>query len=318
MKHHRSQPTNTVDQLSPRTAASQAKATERPQSRNEIAIPIYEKLLDHNSRWALSEGSLFFEGEGAVQKALYKITRRLADLNIPYAIVGGMALYKHGLRRFTEDVDLLVTRENLKIIHEKLDGLGYLPPFKHSKHLRDTELGVKVEFLVTGEFPGDGKPKPVAFPDPVSVSFEDDGIRYITLPTLIELKLASGMTNLNRMKDLTDVLELIKQLNLPHDFRDRLNPFVRDKFTELWKSSRRRYVRVWRNKFLTIDANSINDMIDHLKKATEELEAMRADGVTLEPDGGTADDYAYLVTTDPEIAQKYEMLEETEYWKEEA
>jgi len=229
-----------------------------------------------------------------------------------------MALYKHGLRRFTEDVDLLVTRENLKIIHEKLDGLGYLPPFKHSKHLRDTELGVKVEFLVTGEFPGDGKPKPVAFPDPVSVSFEDDGIRYITLPTLIELKLASGMTNLNRMKDLTDVLELIKQLNLPHDFRDRLNPFVRDKFTELWKSSRRRYVRVWRNKFLTIDANSINDMIDHLKKATEELEAMRADGVTLEPDGGTADDYAYLVTTDPEIAQKYEMLEETEYWKEEA
>jgi hypothetical protein len=35
-----------------------------------------------------------------------------------------MALFHHGLRRFTEDVDILVTKEGLKKIHAELAGLG--------------------------------------------------------------------------------------------------------------------------------------------------------------------------------------------------
>ena len=66
-----------------------------------------------------------------------------------------MAMFYHGYRRFTEDVDILVTREGLKEIHRQLDGLGYVPPFAGSKQLRDAELGVRVEFLVTGGFPGE-------------------------------------------------------------------------------------------------------------------------------------------------------------------
>ena len=41
---------------------------------------------------------------------------------------------------------------------------------------------------------------------------------------------------------------------------------------------------------------------------------MLADGVTLDPDGGTADDYAYLVTTDPQVAKKYGMEDESEFF----
>jgi hypothetical protein len=202
---------------------------------NAVAIPTYEGRLDEDPRWALSEGSRHFEEKSAVFTALGKITRRLKDLGIPYAVVGGMALFRHGLRRFTEDVNILVTKGDLKKIHEELEGLGYLPPHPRSKHLRDTELGVRIEFLTTGEYPGDGKEKPVAFPDPDAVSFEADGVRYINLPTLVELKLASGMTNPGRLKDLADVLELIKVLGLPADFSDGLNPFVRGKFLELWE-----------------------------------------------------------------------------------
>ena len=146
-----------------------------------------------------------------------------------------MALYRHGFRRFTEDVDLLVTRDGLKSIHDHLSGLGYVPPFAGSKQLRDVENGVRIEFLVTGDFPGDGKPKPVAFPDPAEVGVDRDGISYINLPTLVELKLASGMTGgLHRLKDLADVIELIKVLGLPADFGDQLNPYVRDKYAEIW------------------------------------------------------------------------------------
>jgi hypothetical protein len=88
--------------------------------------------------------------------------------------------------------------------------------------------------LTTGAFPGDGKPKPVAFPDPNDVATEINGIRYLKLPNLIELKLASGMTNAGRVKDLGDVQELIKALKLPVEFAENLDPFVRFKFTELW------------------------------------------------------------------------------------
>ncbi len=182
----------------------------------------------------MTEGSTFFEGGGAVQKSLHKITKRLDDLAIPYALVGGMALFHHGLRRFTEDVDLLVTPASLKEIHERLEGLGYLPPFAGSKNLRDTETGVKIEFLVAGEYPGDGLPKPVSFPDPATVAVDMNGVPCVNLQTLIELKIASGMTGAGRLKDLADVQQLIIILKLPTDFGRRLNPYVQAKYDELW------------------------------------------------------------------------------------
>src|SRR5436305_4549917 len=102
----------------------------------------YEQQLNRDRRWAFREGSMHFEKESAVHKTLDAISRRLDELGIPYAVVGAMAFFFHGFRRFTEDVDLLVTPEGLKTIHERLEGLGYLPPFTGSKHLRDTATGV--------------------------------------------------------------------------------------------------------------------------------------------------------------------------------
>jgi hypothetical protein len=194
----------------------------------------YEQQLDRNLDWALTEGSMHFDKGNAVHKTLRKITKRLEDLQIPYAVVGGMALFFHGFRRFTEDVDILVTPEGLTTIHSQLEGLGYVPPFAGSKHLRDTENGVRVEFLVSGSYPGDGKPKPVAFPNPEEASVTLDDIRFLSLPKLIELKLASGMTNPNRLKDLADAQQLIEVLKLPEELANQLNPFVQDKYSELW------------------------------------------------------------------------------------
>jgi hypothetical protein len=194
----------------------------------------YEQKLDADWGWALAEGSRFFEERGAVYDTLRRITRKINEIGIPYAVAGGMALARHGFRRFTEDVDLLVTREGWQRVHQHLDGLGFVPPFRGSKSLRDVETGVRIEFLITGDYPGDGKPKPVAFPDPLEASSEVAGIRVVNLPKLIELKLASGMTSPGRLKDLADVQELIKALNLPREFADQLAPYVREKFVELW------------------------------------------------------------------------------------
>lgn len=195
----------------------------------------YETLLDRDRSWALREGSMHFEKESRVHQTLTRIARRLEGLGIAYAVAGGMALFVHGYRRFTEDVDILVTREGLARIHAELEGRGYLPPFAGSKHLRDTDTGVRVKFIVAGDYPGDGKPKSVVFPDPTDVSEEFDQIRILCLNTLLELKLASGMTNPRRGQDLVDVQELIARLDLPRELADKLDIFVRSKYLELWQ-----------------------------------------------------------------------------------
>jgi hypothetical protein len=64
---------------------------------------------------------------------------------------------------------------------------------------------------------------------------EVGGIKYIGLATLIDLKLASGMTSSGRLRDLGDVQELIKYSTLPEEFSLKLNPYVRAKFIELHK-----------------------------------------------------------------------------------
>jgi hypothetical protein len=121
------------------------------------------------------------------------------------------------------------------VIHAKLEGLGYIPPFSGSKNLRDAEHGVRIEFLIAGEFPGDGKPKPVAFPEPNDACVAIDGIRFLSLSKLVELKLASGMTGgVHRMKDFADVVALIEARRLSAEFATELNPYVRDKYLELW------------------------------------------------------------------------------------
>jgi hypothetical protein len=193
----------------------------------------YEDKLASDLDWALREGSLHFEEKNAVHRTLRQITKRLTDLGIAHAVVGGMAMFAHGFRRFTEDVDLLVTRESMDRILEALEGLGYIKPAGTSTKLKDTDTGVRIEFLITGQFPGDGKPKPVAFPDPSLVSVDINGIRYLNLPTLVNLKLASGMSAAHRMKDLADVQELIKTLKLPAEFAKELDSSVSGKFLEL-------------------------------------------------------------------------------------
>ena len=92
---------------------------------------------------------------------------------------------------------------------------------------------MRTKFVICGEFPGDGKQKPVAFPDPESVSIEIEGLRVMTLDKLIEIKLASGMTARGRLQDLADVQRLILQHRLDETFAQQLDPYVREKYLEL-------------------------------------------------------------------------------------
>jgi hypothetical protein len=177
----------------------------------------------------------FFMALGPVHKTMRTLARRLSEEGIDYAVAGGMALVLHGYRRETVDVDVLLSKEGRALFMETLVGRGYIPLFSGAtKAFRDAETGVEIDILTQGEYPGDGKPKPVSFPDPLSSSSEIDGIRILTLEKLIELKLASGMSAPHRLRDLADVQELIKLRGLGSELSEHIDPYVRGKYLELW------------------------------------------------------------------------------------
>jgi hypothetical protein len=94
-----------------------------------------------------------------------------------------------------------------------------------------------VDVVLAGEYPGDGKPKPVAFPDPARVAVRGRRVALLPLEKLIELKLASGMSAPHRLEDLADVLELIRALALPLETAVSLDASVRGKYEELWRAA---------------------------------------------------------------------------------
>jgi hypothetical protein len=180
------------------------------------------------------EARRYFMGEGTLNKTLARLSNDLEDRGIDYMVIGAVALLAHGYPRFTEDIDLVMTSEGLQKFHEELIGLGYTPAFPGArKRLRSTVDNVSIEVMTTGEYPGDGKPKPVSMPAPAEASTEIDGIKFVTLEKLIELKLASGISAPDRLKDLADVQELIKIRKLGADFALKLDPYVRAKYLEL-------------------------------------------------------------------------------------
>jgi hypothetical protein len=198
----------------------------------------YEEKLNRDTDWALLKGSMHFEEKSAVHKTLKDLTRTLNELGVDYAVAGAMAMFLHGFRRFTEDVDMIVTRDDLQRIHEALEARGYVKPIAASKNLRDARTGVKIDFIISGQYPGDGQPGPVAFPIPNQASVVLDGIRVVSLPKLVELKLASGQAS-HRLSDLGEVQKLIQHLVLPRDFADQLDPGLREAFDKLWLNAQK-------------------------------------------------------------------------------
>lgn len=199
---------------------------------------MYEQRLQTGYKHLLREASQFFMNQGDLFQTLRNLARRLEREGIPYAVIGGMAMARHGLVRMTQDVDVLMTPEGLATFQARYVGRGYALAFSGArKTFRDAQTGVRIEVVTSGEYPGDGLPKPVAFPEPDEAWIEDEGIRVIALEKLVELKLASGTSAAHRLRDLADVQDLIGVLELPLDFAERLDASVRESFRELWRSA---------------------------------------------------------------------------------
>jgi hypothetical protein len=173
-------------------------------------------------------------GEAAVQRATERLVRILEEEHLPYAVIGALALNEYGHRRVTVDVDLVMRDADLQRFKDRWLGRGYAERVPGTGKLVDTEHDVRVEVLSTGRFPGDDKPKPIAFPDPFVSAIRGAPFAMLPVEMWIELKLASGMVAAHRGKDLVDVQELIRSARLPRDLATELHPWVRARFLALW------------------------------------------------------------------------------------
>jgi len=153
----------------------------------------------------------------------------LAHFHIPHLIVGGLAVQEHGYPRLTLDVDIVVpdVLEAVEFLTADLSG-----PFARVPGVEDRVLDrrndVKINLLPAGRVLRPGCKVP--FPQPRIVG---DQPQIVSLTDLISLKLDSWANNpTSRLKDKADVVELIKNRNLPRDLA--VAPAVRGVYIETW------------------------------------------------------------------------------------
>jgi hypothetical protein len=177
---------------------------------------------------------MFFQKNDPVHKTMRRTVKNLDKARIPYALVGGMAVNLHGHRRTTDDVDILITAEGLAEFRKRFVPKHYQVNSRLPRRFTDRKNDVTIDFLVTGLYPGSGRPGPIAYPDPTAASETKEELRVIDLAPLLQLKLAA-----RRHQDFADVVSLIRVHQLDESFGDRLHPSVRRDYIECLEEKRR-------------------------------------------------------------------------------
>jgi hypothetical protein len=68
-----------------------------------------------------------FQKSDPVYQSLRRLVQRLRKAEIPYAIMGAMAVNFHGARRTTDDVDILLTPAGLERFRTEIAAKHYRP-----------------------------------------------------------------------------------------------------------------------------------------------------------------------------------------------
>jgi hypothetical protein len=182
----------------------------------------------------VKEISLFFDGKDEVHKSMRRLVRRLDRASIPYAIMGGIAVYAHRYRRTTDDLDVLLRPEGLAEFRRLFVPKHYATTPNRSRRFVDKQNQITLDVLVAGYYPGSGVAGPITFPDPTKVAEPRGKVQVIDLPTLIQLKLAA-----RRYQDFADVVNLIRFNELDEAFQRQLHASVRRDYIECLEEKRR-------------------------------------------------------------------------------
>jgi hypothetical protein len=168
---------------------------------------------------------------GRVVQALDQVLRAC---DCEAVIGGGWAVWRHGyVGRVTQDIDIVLPSDRVEDFQRAASVAGFevlTPPAGRWPKLIHRETTIQVDILPEGGRPGTpARPAPTTIAHPRTMGATRGSLHYISLSSLIELKLAAG-----RLRDEADVLELAREN------RDRLDE-VRSHLTAVHKQYAQRF-----------------------------------------------------------------------------
>jgi hypothetical protein len=148
---------------------------------------------------------------GRYGRVVGAIDQVLSTCDCESVIGGGWAVWRHGyIGRVTQDVDIALPGERIEEFLKVASLSGFEVLARTAGRwpkLRHRETGIEVDILPEGGRPGTAsRPAPTVIPHPKSMGAVRGTLTYISLASLVELKLAAG-----RLRDEADVMELIRE-----------------------------------------------------------------------------------------------------------
>ena len=147
---------------------------------------------------------------GRYGRVVQALDHLLATLHCPAALGGGWAVWRHGyVGRVTQDIDIVLPADRIAEFLRVAAVAGFeviAVPHGIWPKVRHKDTGIQVDILPEGERPGTvARPAPTTIPHPERLGAVPGKLQYISLPALVELKLAAG-----RIRDESDIIELLR------------------------------------------------------------------------------------------------------------
>jgi hypothetical protein len=147
---------------------------------------------------------------GRYGRVVHAVDHLLQVLDCPSVLGGGWAVWRHGfVGRVTQDLDIVLPADRVEefVRAAAVSGFEVLPqPEGRWPKVRHKETDVRVDIRPEGGRPGTAAHlAPTTIRHPTDLGAEGHRLRYISLPALVELKVAAG-----RVGDEHDVVELVR------------------------------------------------------------------------------------------------------------
>jgi hypothetical protein len=131
-------------------------------------------------------------------------------MQCPAVLAGGWAVWRYGfVGRVTQDIDIVLPADRIEEFVRLAGVSGFevlAQPEGRWPKARHKDTGVKVDILPEAARPGTvAKLAPTTIPHPLAMGGQGAALVYVSLPALVELKIAAG-----RIGDEHDVVELIR------------------------------------------------------------------------------------------------------------
>jgi len=136
---------------------------------------------------------------------LREIHTALDGAQIRFALIGGVAVNAHGFLRATHDLDILVLAENDSLLHDTLSELGYKPIDRRPDISSYVRPPLRLDVLHAR--------RPAArdlLARAATTNYQDIQVRIVSVEGLIGLKIQAFTDDPRRIRDLDDIIQLLK------------------------------------------------------------------------------------------------------------